>query len=111
MSDVLTDEQDVWPDRLMIRDTRLHDDIGGAGQRIYTTAGQGYEKREYVRADVPTNLDGVRVNNPRMICFHEGCQWETSQTEKKWLRARVTELETALSSVKRNIENSLKVIR
>lgn len=44
--------KNVWPDRLMIRDTQLHDDMGGAGQRIYTTAGQGYEKREYVRADV-----------------------------------------------------------
>lgn len=36
----------------MIRDTTLHDDIGGAGQRIYTTAGQGYEKREYIRSDL-----------------------------------------------------------
>ena len=46
----------VWPERLMIRDTTLYDDIGGAGQRIYTTAGQGYEKREYVRADVAALL-------------------------------------------------------
>lgn len=45
-------KHDVWPDRLRIRDTRLHDDRGGAGQRIYTTAGQGYEKREYVRGDL-----------------------------------------------------------
>jgi hypothetical protein len=43
--------KNVWPLKLRIRDTQLHDDIGGAGQRIYTTAGQGYEKREYVRAD------------------------------------------------------------
>jgi Lar family restriction alleviation protein len=36
----------------MLRDTGLHDDLGGAGQRIYTTAGQGYEKRKYIRADL-----------------------------------------------------------
>ena len=46
--------KNVWPDKLRIRDTQLHDDIGGAGQRIYTTAGQGYEKREYIRADLVT---------------------------------------------------------
>lgn len=48
----MTDDQHVWPDRLMIRDTKLHDDMGGGGQRIYTTAGQGYAKREYVRVDL-----------------------------------------------------------
>lgn len=42
----------VWPDRLMIRDTGLYDDMGGGGQRIYTTAGRGYERKEYVRADI-----------------------------------------------------------
>lgn len=44
----------VWPDYLMIRDTALHDDLGGLGQRIYTTAGSGYEKMKYVRADLAT---------------------------------------------------------
>lgn len=108
----LPDEKDIWPDRLMIRDTRLHDDMGGAGQRIYTTAGQGYEKREYVRADLAKpGGNKSPVTGARMICFHEGCQFETSQTEAKRLRARITELETALSSVKRNIETSLKAIR
>jgi len=47
-----TKELAQWPTRLRIRDTLLRDDIGGAGQRIYTTAGQGYEKREYVRGDL-----------------------------------------------------------
>jgi len=42
----------VWPDRLKLRDTCLYDDLGGLGQRIYTTAGAGYEKVEYVRADL-----------------------------------------------------------
>ena len=41
-----------FPERLRLRDTRLHDDMGGAGQRIYTTAGQGYQKQEYVRGDI-----------------------------------------------------------
>ena len=41
----------VWPDSLMIRDTKLYDDLGGMGQRIYTTAGNGYKKQKYVRAD------------------------------------------------------------
>lgn len=41
-----------WPERLMIRDTGLHDDLGGPGQRIYTTAGRGYERVAYVRADI-----------------------------------------------------------
>lgn len=49
-------ELHVWPDRLRIRDTKLHDDRGGLGQPIYTTAGQGYEKREYVRADLYETL-------------------------------------------------------
>lgn len=44
-------KNNVWPQYLMIRDTQLHDDMGGAGQRIYTTAGQGYEKRKYVLAE------------------------------------------------------------
>jgi hypothetical protein len=41
-----------WPARLLIRDTKIHDDLGGLGQRIYTTAGAGYKKVEYVRADL-----------------------------------------------------------
>ena len=46
------DVERVWPERLKIRDTGLHDDLGGPGQRIYTTAGRGYERAEYVRADL-----------------------------------------------------------
>lgn len=49
----------VWPERLMIRDTGLYDDLGGGGQRIYTTAGRGYERCNYIRADVVLQmLDG-----------------------------------------------------
>ena len=47
----------TWPERLRLRDTKLHDDIGGAGQRIFTTSGQGYEKKVYVRADVAFEME------------------------------------------------------
>jgi hypothetical protein len=41
-----------WPDYVMLRDTKLHDDMGGLGQRIFTTAGAGYAKIKYVRHDL-----------------------------------------------------------
>lgn len=53
------------PHRLRLRDTGLHDDQGGMGQRIYTTAGFGYEKTEYLRASwvrerLETAIAGLR---------------------------------------------------
>ena len=48
----------IWPATLSIRDTQLFDDLGGAGQRIYTTAGQGYEKQEYIRGDLYETVVG-----------------------------------------------------
>ena len=45
-----------FPERLKLRDTGLHDDMGGAGQRIYTTAGNGYNKQEYIRADIVDSM-------------------------------------------------------
>lgn len=45
-------EQSDWPEELMLRDTGIHDDQGGLGQRIFTTAGAGYKKVKYVRADL-----------------------------------------------------------
>lgn len=61
--------KNVWPLKLRIRDTQLHDDLGGAGMRIYTTAGQGYEKREYVRADEIERLEDalqIAVDDARL---------------------------------------------
>lgn len=58
-------EKYIWPDRLMIRDTTLHDDLGGLGQRIYTTAGAGYEKREYVRADLAAQPAADTIAKPQ----------------------------------------------
>ncbi|MFD0132278.1 hypothetical protein ACFVHT_25555, partial [Bacillus subtilis] len=48
----LADARDGWPEYLMVRDTGLADDMGGLGQRIFTTAGAGYVKQKYVRADL-----------------------------------------------------------
>lgn len=44
----MTAPERIWPDSLMIRDTLIHDDSGGSGRRIYTTAGNGYERTKYV---------------------------------------------------------------
>lgn len=45
-------DADEYPESLMVRDTHLVDELGGLGQRIYTTAGVGYPKQRYVRADL-----------------------------------------------------------
>jgi hypothetical protein len=58
--DIITDGENVWPVRLNLRDTTLYDDMGGGGQRIYTTAGRGYKKREYVRADAALSQGELR---------------------------------------------------
>lgn len=47
-SPVVDENGNIWPPYLMIRDTGLHDDLSGGGQRIYTTAGRGYKKKKYV---------------------------------------------------------------
>lgn len=45
-------DKNIFPESIRVRDTGLHDDLGGAGQRIFTTAGQGYEKQTYIRDDI-----------------------------------------------------------
>ena len=54
---------DGWPEYVMLRDTGLHDDSGGLGQHIYTTAGAGYEKRKYILEAVAPMLASARVPN------------------------------------------------
>ncbi|KRG86146.1 hypothetical protein H7691_12620 [Stenotrophomonas sp. CW117] len=49
-----------WPEYLMLRDTGLADDAGGLGQRIFTTAGAGYVKQKYVRADIAAQPAAVQ---------------------------------------------------
>ncbi len=64
--------ENVWPEKLMIRDTGIIQEEDGTG-RIYTTVGRGYEKRAYVRADcVPTGepIDSERELNNLAIHFH-----------------------------------------
>ena len=61
------DVERAWPERLKIRDTGLHDDLGGPGQRIYTTAGRGYERVEYVRADLYAALLAERDTLQRQL--------------------------------------------
>jgi hypothetical protein len=45
-------KQTKWPRTIKVRDTKINDDLGGLGQNIYTTAGSGYERQEYIRADI-----------------------------------------------------------
>lgn len=68
---VIEKKQSVWPDRLMIRDTGLHDDMGGGGQRIYTTAGRGYERAEYVRSDLVSSTSAADI---RRAALEEAAQ-------------------------------------
>jgi hypothetical protein len=49
MNDAL---KSIWPETLLIRDTKIYDDLGGGGKRIYTTTGNGYERKEYTRSDI-----------------------------------------------------------
>jgi len=51
------EEPHRFPDRLTLRDTKVTAD---EGQRIYSTAtGHGYEKCEYVRADIVVAAPGL----------------------------------------------------
>ena len=54
-----TVDTSAWPAKLKLRNTGIHDEKTGA--TIFTTAGFGYEKVEYVRADL---LGEVHVIQP-----------------------------------------------
>jgi hypothetical protein len=66
----------IWPDTLKIRDCKIHDDIGGSGKRIYTTAGNGYERKEYTRTDISqeriAQLEAALVYYRDEYCEHGG---------------------------------------
>jgi hypothetical protein len=62
-----TNDGSEWPTYVMIRDTKLHDDLGGGGQRIFTTAGNGYEKRKYIRDDIANNTLTVKDHVDALI--------------------------------------------
>lgn len=70
---------DGWPEYVMLRDTGLHDDAGGLGQRIYTTAGSGYKKRKYILEAAAPILASAQVP--------DGWQVSTRESDgKTWLR-------------------------
>ena len=50
------------------------------------------------------------VKSPRLICYHSGCQYEVMSGENKRLRARITELETAMEAVRSQIGKSLRLL-
>lgn len=95
MSDSIEADKNVWPDTLRIRDTRLHDDAGGLGQRIYTTAGQGYEKREYVRGDLVEALRAQVADDAIRIALDNAGidRREAESIELVELRAKLADLQ------------------
>ncbi len=99
-----SEDQKVWPDHLQIRDTGLHDDTGGGGQRIYTTAGRGYETREYIRADVPALEHSAPVKSAVMQCYHEGCQYIRLTQENQQLRDRLLRVTDRAAALQRELE-------
>lgn len=93
----------VFPERLQIRDTGLHDDTGGGGQRIYTTAGRGYETCLYIRADATPFPGGVPVQSARMQCYHEGCQFMALTEQNRLLRERLERTATRAAELQREL--------
>jgi len=77
-----------WPEYLMLRDTCLSDDAGGLGQRIFTTAGAGYEKRKYIRADLAAQPSPVVKQNltthPAAAQEAVAWQWRSLRAETGW---------------------------
>lgn len=98
----MTDE--VWPERVRLRDTKLHDDMSGAGQRIYTTAGRGYTKIEYIRADIAeAEIERLKnlLGDPEGTIAHADSITSTSEAEIERLRARLAEAEPILTVMAR----------
>lgn len=82
------EEGHEWPAVLLLRDTKLHDDLGGAGQRIYTTAGQGYKKVRYIRADLVEAQVMTLAEFKEHICMGcERCEW-VSLNHPEWYAQR-----------------------
>lgn len=53
-------DETEYPSTLKIRDTKLNDDMGGLGHRIFTTAGQGYDWQTYHHDRVVRELQAER---------------------------------------------------
>lgn len=97
-------EAPIWPDRLRIRDTGLHDDLGGPGQRIYTTAGRGYERQEYVRADLFDALtaerDALRSDCAILLANIDTIEDATGEGPEGEDRVIVEQIRTSLNTSK-----------
>ena len=73
-----------WPRRLTLRDTKVHAD---EGQRIYTTAtGHGYERCDYVRADVASEI---------LESLHDLLTRPTDPAARQRARAAIDKLEAS----------------
>ena len=87
-----------WPAFLNIRDTKLHDDMGGLGQHIYTTAGCGYKTMKYVRQDATNPLPAAErlaevleiIDGWMELYDHQGTgsSRDASRSEKEWAADR-----------------------
>ena len=94
---------DNFPEKLRLRDTELHDDQGGLGQRIFTTAGAGYVKQEYVRADLYDNSQ-AQLDVQKEVIEALDFSWEKAKqrwhtAETKLAAVRDDELQCVLSWV------------
>jgi len=93
-----------FPKTIRVRDTKWHDDLGGAGQRIYTTAGRGYEKQKYVRADC---IEELEAENERIVAESKQCH-ETNDalvSEHIALKAENAKLRDAIRCVRCEFED------
>lgn len=67
------------PIKLMLRNTGLHDDLGGLGQAIWTTAGQGYKKIAFIEAN-PILAENAALREKLGKC-------EKDADRYRWLRS------------------------
>jgi chromosome segregation ATPase len=85
-----------YPEWVMLRDTMLHDDMGGLGQRIYTSSGSGYTKQKYIRADVVEALH-------QQLAIKDDALRDAKATVETWLvdnKEKFEELEQQLAELK-----------
>jgi hypothetical protein len=92
--------ENIWPDTLKIRDCKIYDDLGGSGKRIYTTAGNGYERKEYTRSDLAqariAELEDLLGRYANGVADAEGVFFEPEDAEGEYIielakRARAKE--------------------
>ena len=87
----------IWPDRLMLRDTQIIPDSGEG--RIYTTTGFGYVKEPYVRevlverkdAEIERLAEELRFANAQIMCDNAAISqwrsiWKYIKSENERLR-------------------------